>query len=37
MRERVEKLGGTLDVRSTPGDGTVVTVCVPVVVTATDQ
>ena len=30
MRERVEKLDGTLDIESTPGEGTTVAVKIPV-------
>ncbi len=30
MRERAQRLGGTFDIRSVPGDGTIVTVSIPV-------
>jgi signal transduction histidine kinase len=30
MRERAQRLGGTFDIRGVPGDGTIVTVSIPV-------
>jgi signal transduction histidine kinase len=30
MRERAQRLGGTFDIRGMPGDGTIVTVSIPV-------
>ena len=30
MRERAQRLGGTFDIQGVPGDGTIVTVSIPV-------
>jgi signal transduction histidine kinase len=30
MRERAKRLGGTFDIKSVPGDGTIATVSLPI-------